>query len=56
MPLIKSKSTEAMAQNIREMMHSFKQTGKIGNSSPKDMAKARKQALAAAFQIKRSSK
>jgi hypothetical protein len=30
-------------------MRSYKKTGKIGNASPKDTSKARKQALAAAF-------
>lgn len=50
MPLISGKSEEAFRSNLSEMIRAYKTTGKIGNSSPKSLAKARKQALADAFE------
>lgn len=49
MPLSKGKSEEVRSKNIEEMLHSYKQTGKIGNIKPKNMAHARKIAAAAAY-------
>lgn len=53
MPLIKSKSKEAFAKNVAELIRSYKKSGRIGTSEPGSMEKARKQALAIAFSIKR---
>jgi hypothetical protein len=47
MPLKSGKKN--FAANIRDMMHSFRRTGKIGNSTPKTAGKANKQAVAAAY-------
>jgi hypothetical protein len=49
MPLHAGKSKRAISTNIGEMLHSFKQTGRIGNSKPKSMNKAQAQAAAAAY-------
>jgi len=40
--------------NIRELMHSYARTGRIGNSRPKSKAAADKQAVAIAYAQKRS--
>jgi len=52
MPLQKGSSQAAFSGNISELMHSFKKKGKIGTSTPSSKAKARKQALAIAFEMK----
>jgi hypothetical protein len=50
MPLKAGKpGSKSFVNNIREMMHSFKRTGKIGNSRPASAGKANKQAVAAAY-------
>lgn len=49
MPLKKSGSAGALRSNIAEMIKSYHSTGKIGNSKPSSIAKARKQAIAAAY-------
>lgn len=49
MPLLKGKSKKVISSNIGELVSSFKRTGKIGSATPETMAKARKQAIAAAF-------
>lgn len=49
MPLKSGKSQDTKSSNIEEMLHKYKQTGKIGNISPKNMAHARKIAAAAAY-------
>lgn len=56
MPLKSGKSSKTISKNIQEMMHSFKQTGKIGNTKPKSTAKALKIASAAAYTKARSTK
>jgi len=56
MPLKAGKSKASFVANIRELMHSFKRTGKIGNSTPSSPAKANKQAVAAAYSAQRASK
>ena len=53
MPLVKGKSKRAFGKNLSELIASYRKTGKIGNSRPKNAAKARKQALAIAFSVKR---
>ncbi len=47
MPLKGGKSQ--VSQNIAEMMRSYKKTGKIGNTTPKNKAHAAKIAAAAAY-------
>lgn len=42
-------SAKTRSSNIRELLHSFKQTGSIGNSKPASMAKAQAQAAAIAY-------
>lgn len=56
MPLTQSKSKKAFSSNVGELIHAFKQKGKIGSSKPKSKAEARKQALAIAFGIKKGGK
>lgn len=38
-----------MSENIGELVHSYKATGKIGAATPATMEKARKQAIAIAL-------
>ena len=52
MPLIHSSSKAAFGKNVSELMHSFKEKGKIGTSPKESKAKARKRALAIAFGLK----
>lgn len=49
MPLKSGTSSKTLGQNIKEMLHAFKATGKIGNSKPGSMKKAQAQAAAAAY-------
>ena len=42
--------------NINELLHSYKETGKIGTSHPKSMKKAKAQAAAIAYSKERESK
>ena len=51
MPLKGGKS--AVKSNIRELMHKFKESGKIGTSHPGSTKKAMKQAAAIAFRKSR---
>ena len=53
MPLKKGKSQATMSSNISELMHSFKRGGKFAKG--KSPGKARKMAIAAAFDLKRRS-
>jgi len=53
MPLKKGKSQKAFQVNIKELMHKWKRTGKIGTSSPKTSEEARRQAVAIAFATRR---
>lgn len=55
MPLVSGKGKGALVANIRELMHSFKAKGKIGNSTPGSAAKANKQAVAIAYSQQRKS-
>jgi hypothetical protein len=49
MPMKKGSSRKVISQNIKEGMHSYKRTGKFGNSRPKSTKKAQKQIIAAAM-------
>lgn len=49
MPLKEGSSKKIISKNVRELIHTYKTKGKIGNASPESLAKARKIALAAAF-------
>lgn len=50
MPLKSGKSRRVLSQNVRELLRAFKKTGRIGKAHPKDMERARKMALAVAYQ------
>lgn len=56
MPLQSGKGRGALVANIRELMHSFARTGKIGNSKPASKGKANKQAVAIAYSKQREAK
>jgi len=49
MPLKSGSSDKTVQKNIRELMKSYKKTGKIGSSKPISNEKARKQAVAIAY-------
>lgn len=53
MPLKAGSSAKTRSSNIREMLHSYKETGRIGTTRPISMAKARKIASAAAYRKSR---
>ena len=54
MPLKAGKSKETFSKNVSEMVHSYRRKGKIGKTKPKNAEHARRIALAAAFQKRRS--
>jgi hypothetical protein len=56
MPLKKGKSKATHSSNVKEMIHSYKKTGKIGNTKPGSMKKALDIANAAAYSSARRSK
>ncbi len=56
MPLQKGSSKKAFESNMSELMTSFHKSGRIGTSKPSTAEKARKQALAIAFEMKRKQK
>jgi hypothetical protein len=55
MPLKRGHSRRLIAENIRELMHTYKREGHIGRSRPPDKAKAAKQAAAIAYRLYRES-
>ncbi len=42
MPLQKGSSKEKISRNIEEMLKAYKETGKIGNTTPNNIEHARK--------------
>lgn len=55
MPLKKGTSQATIGSNIAECIRSYKSTGKIGNTTPKNLVHARKICAAAAYTIARKS-
>ncbi len=55
MPLKHGTSQKTFDSNVGEILKSYAKTGKIGTSKPTTNIKARKQALAAAFDMKTRS-
>lgn len=55
MPLKKGTSQATIGSNIGECIRSYKETGKIGNTTPKNMEHARKICAAAAYSTARQS-
>ena len=49
MPLKSGSSNKTKSRNIKEITKSYKETGKIGTSTPETKEKARKQAVAIAY-------
>lgn len=49
MPLKSGSSEKTRSTNIKELLHAFKQSGKIGTSKPGSMKKAISQAAAIAY-------
>jgi hypothetical protein len=56
MPLKKGSSKKTIQKNISELIKSYKKTGKIGSSKPKNPEAARKQAVAVAYSSAGKSK
>ncbi len=56
MPLKKGKSKKVRTRNVKEIMKSYKKTGKIGTSKPKGKKSAIKQAVAIGYAQQRRSK
>ncbi|HLP03917.1 MAG TPA: hypothetical protein VK152_00675 [Paludibacter sp.] len=56
MPLKKGKSQKTISSNIKELLHGYKEDGKIGNSHPESMEEAQKQASAIAYSKARKGK
>jgi hypothetical protein len=56
MPLRKGSSRQAISENIRELMHTYKREGHIAASRPPDKGKAAKQAAAIAYSMARRSR
>jgi len=54
-PIKKGKSKKTISKNIREVVRSYKKTGRIGTSRPKSGQAARAQAVAIALESARKS-
>jgi hypothetical protein len=55
MPLQQGSGRPSVVANIRELMHSFAKSGRIGTSHPASKRKAQKQAVAIALDEQRKS-
>jgi len=55
MPLKAGSSQETISGNIEECMKSYKSSGKIGNTTPKNLEHARQICAAAAYSTARKS-
>lgn len=55
MPLKPGAGKKTFVENIREIMHAFARSGRIGNSAPASKAKADRQAVAIAYRQKRKT-
>ena len=55
MPLKPGKSAKVVASNIKELMSSYRRTGKLGTSRPRNKKKAQKQAAAIALSVAENS-
>lgn len=56
MPLKRGRSRKVVGSNIRELLNTFKRTGKIGATTPTTAQKARKIAAAIALRKSRESR
>jgi len=56
MPLKRGQNSKVISSNVKELVNTYKQKGKIGTSKPKSKAKAIKQAVAIAYSTARKSK
>ena len=56
MPLKEGKSKKVFDSNMTELMAAFTAKGKIGNTTPKSKAHARRMALAISFDQKKPKK
>ena len=56
MPLRKGRSQATISSNIAECIRSYKSSGKIGNTTPRNLAHASKICQAAAYTSARRSK
>ena len=56
MPLKEGSSRDIIGSNIKEIVHSWENSGNIGTSHPTDKKKAVKQAVAIALEKSRESK
>jgi hypothetical protein len=55
MPVKEGASKRTFVENIREIMHSFAKSGRIGSSRPASKAEAVKQAVAIAYRARRKT-
>lgn len=55
-PLMRGHSPRTISDNIREMLETYKRTGKIGRMRPRDMGHARRIAAAIAEEKARGGK
>jgi len=56
MPFAKGRSQKTISSNIRECILSYKKTGKVGNTHPKNLSHAVRICSAAAYTSARKSK
>ena len=56
MPFKSGRSQATISKNIEECIHSYKKTGKVGNTRPKSLSHAVKICSAAAYSSARRSK